>query len=62
MNIVGSIIIQDYKKRGLLTHSIKSVFFVQIRNRFGFYEYSLGDARCLDYRSIILILTMKQAD
>ena len=35
----------DKKKSGLIPHPIKSVFFVQIQNRFGFGKYSLGDAR-----------------
>ena len=27
-------------------HTIEFVFFAQIKNRFGFCKYSLGDARC----------------
>ena len=35
----------DQQKSGVISHPIKSVFFVQIQN-FGFSKYSLGDARC----------------
>ena len=48
--LLKSVIYRMIKKSCVISHPIKSVFFVQIQNPFGFSKYSLGGRKMLKFQ------------